>query len=390
MPDLTRRRAVALLGGVAGLGGYWYATDRRCLDRRDPVWTLSGRRWSPPVTDGHCTYVSERYGATGTDGVSRIASLDGHDGSPNWVFTEVGAGAGVPLVAEGTVYVGTGRDRVYALDERSGRVEWRYDAGGRETYGGGAWGQPVASDGVVVVGVSHSEASDPRPSDDEAFIDRVVALDRQTGGEVWARTVDGMVWTGPVAVGDAVVAATEAGSVYAFAVGDGTERWRTEVGTEVGEPIFAGDGGVYVASDGGQVAALDPASGAKRWTASVPGTTCATERDGERVFVGDDAGTVVAFSQSGGRENWRFDAPDEMAVLSSDESSAYALDQRGIVHVLDASSGERVERFRVAENAAQNTCGWIPSHERAIGLVAGEDAFTVTGPWVGRIRRNRE
>jgi outer membrane protein assembly factor BamB len=388
--ELTRRRALALLGGggAAALGGYWYETDGRCVDRRDPYWTLDGRGWSPPVTDEYATYVSEGYGYTGRDAPHRIASLSSSDGSPNWVFTEVGAGAGVPLIADDTVYVGTGRDRVYALERRTGHVEWRYDAGGRETYGGGAWGQPVALDGLVVVGVSHSGGLDPDPTDDDAFTDRVVALDAATGEEVWAREVDGMVWSGPATVGDSVVAATEAGTVYAFAVGDGTRRWRTTVGKKVWEPIFAAPDRVHAASEDGRVAALAPDSGETRWTAAVPGAACATEHDGERFLVGDREGTVVAFGRFGD-DRWRFDAPAAVAAVSSAGSLAYVLDQRGIVHVLDAASGERVQRFRVAENTGER-CGWIPDHEQATGLVADDGALAVTGRWVGRVRRHRE
>jgi outer membrane protein assembly factor BamB len=397
MPDWTRRQFLAAVGTAAvGVGGYWWFETDHCIDRREPRWTFDGEHWSPPVTDEYSAYVSERHGYTGANLVSRVASMRQFDGEPNWVFTVTGGGAGVPLVADGTVYVGTGADLVYALDKRTGHVEWRYDAGGRETYGGGAWGRPAKAAGLLVVGVSHSGDSlaDPR---DGRFVHRVVALDAESGEEVWAREVDAKVWTGPVAVDDTVVAATEVGGVYGVGVEDGTERWRTEVGGKVWEPIFGDDGdrAIHVASEGGRVAAIDPESGAKRWTASVPDVVRATERDDETFFVGTDSGGVVAFPRSGGPEDWRFDAGGErseaaIAAISSDGSLAYVLDQRGYVSVLDAASGERRDEFRVAEKSWENRCGWNPEYERATGLLADGNSLMVTGPWVGQVPRHRE
>lgn len=391
MPDWSRRRALAALGtGTVGVGGYWYATDDHCLDRREPSWTMDGRRWSPPAIaeSRGGAVVSEAYGFTSRDSVYRIAMLDTFDGSPEWVFTERGAGGGVPLVADGTVYVGTGRDRVYALDRRTGRVEWRYDAGGNEIFGGGAWGRPAKTDDRVVVGVSHSNRSDPTPSHDDAFTHRVVGLDPASGEEIWERFVDAKVWTGPVAMGGVVVAATEAGSVYGFDAETGRRRWDGEVGTGIRQSLFADDDRVYVASEEGRVVALDP-QGTEEWTASLSGTT-ATERDDASLLVGTDAGEVVALSRSSGEPNWRFRTDAAIGAISSDGSLTYVLDQRGRVHVLDAEAGERTQRFRVAENSYEDRCGWNPDAERASGLVATDESLLVTGPWIGRVPRYRE
>ncbi|WP_276301157.1 PQQ-binding-like beta-propeller repeat protein [Halorussus lipolyticus] len=394
MADWTRRELLAGLGTAAvGVGGYWWFEEDHCIDRRELRWNLDGRHWSPPVTDEYSVYVSERHGYTGEDLVSRVASLKRFDGEPNWVFTVTGGGAGVPLVGSETIYVGTGADYVYALDKQTGHVQWRYDAGGRETYGGGAWGQPEWVDGLVVVGISHTPDSDAGPSDG-SFVHRVVALDAGTGEEVWARSVDAKIWTGPVAVGETVVAATEAGGVYGLAVGDGTERWRTDVGERVWESIFGGDdGAVYVASEDEQVAeiaALDAESGDERWTAAVSGGVSATERDGERFFVGTDSGSLTAFSLADGQGQWNFGSEAAIAAVSSDGALAYVLDQRGYVFVLDAGTGERWDRFRVVEESLGDRCGWSPKYERATGLVAGDDELFVTGPWVGSVQRHRE
>ncbi|WP_135826253.1 outer membrane protein assembly factor BamB family protein [Halorussus ruber] len=405
MPDWTRRQLLAALGTAGvGVGGYWWFETDHCIDRREPRWTLDGRRWSPAATDEYSVYVSEQHGSTGEGLVSRVASLKQFDGEPKWVFTVTGGGAGVPLVADESVYFGTGTDLVYSLDKRTGHVEWRYDAGGRETYGGGAWGQPAKAGDRLIAGVSHSGDSNADPRDD-SFVHRVVALDAESGEEVWTSGVDAKVWSGPVAVGDTVVAATENGSVSAFAIEDGTERWRTEVGEKIWESIFGDDGdrAIHVASEDGRVAAIDPGSGEKRWTASLSGErkdekerkVRATERDDETFFVGTDSGDVVAFSRSGGPEDWRFDAGGArseaaIAAISSDGSLAYVLDQRGYVSVLDAASGERRDEFRVAEKSWEDKCGWNAVYDRATGLLAGENSLTVTGPWVGQVPRHRE
>ncbi|UPV99708.1 PQQ-binding-like beta-propeller repeat protein [Halorussus gelatinilyticus] len=398
MTELSRRQVLAGLGTAAvGVGGYRWFEDGQCLDRREPNWAFHGEGWSAPFVGESAVYASENHGTTSGDMVSRVVSLRRYDGSANWVFTVTGGGAGVPLVADGSVYFGTGADYVYALDRRTGHVEWEYDAGGRETYGGGAWGQPAKTDGRVLVGISHSEAADVDPTSDR-FTHRVVALDDASGEEVWATDVDETVWAGPEIVGDTVVAGTEAGSVYGLAVEDGRQRWRTEVGEMVWEDVFADESAVHVASDDGRVAALAPDSGAERWTRSISGTVSATERDGERFFVGTERGAVVAFSRSTGEERWRVtgerdgeaDEAPGIADLASDGSLAFVFDHRGYVRVFDAASGERRDRFRVAEKTGRDGCGWSPRYRRGKGLALGDDELYLSGPWVQTVDRYRK
>lgn len=58
-----------------------------------------------------------------------------------WAVVAEGGGFGVPICADDTVYVGTGRDTVRALDADTGDRRWVYNPGCRGEYGG-AWGQP--------------------------------------------------------------------------------------------------------------------------------------------------------------------------------------------------------------------------------------------------------
>jgi outer membrane protein assembly factor BamB len=398
MTGFSRRQVLTGLGTAAvGVGGYWWYDENRCFDRRDPTWTLDGESWSAPVLGESAVYAAESHGMTNDDAVSRLVSLRRYDGNPNWIFTVTGGGAGVPLPADESVYFGTGADSVYALDKQTGHVEWRYDAGGRETYGGGAWGQPAKTDGRLLVGVSHSEETDVDPNS-EAFTHRVVALDAETGEKDWATDVDGMVWTGPEVVGDTAVAATEVGSVCGLAVGDGSQRWRTEVGENVWQDVFADESAVYAASSDGRVAALAPDSGAERWTASVSGGISATERDAETFFVGTGRGGVLALSQSEGEPRWRVSGEENgdadeapgIADLGSDGSLVYVFDHRGTVRAFDAANGERRDRFRVAEKTWDDRCGWSPRYHRGSGLALGDDELFVSGPWVGAVDRYRE
>ncbi|SIQ83331.1 Outer membrane protein assembly factor BamB, contains PQQ-like beta-propeller repeat [Haladaptatus litoreus] len=386
MSRMTRRRAL-LTAGTAGFttfAGYRFLSDDGCPTLDESLWTIDGRYWSPPVKHGGKILASEHYTGMGDRILSRIICADSYDGQEQWVYTVKGSGAGIPLVHDDTVYVGTGTDHVYALDFETGHRKWDYDAGGLEEFGGGAWGQPAVIDDSVFVGISHSELSTPDVTDSSTYTHRVVALDTSDGTERWANRVSGTSFAGPARFGTSVVAGTESGHVYRFDAVTGESLWSTSIPGEVRSTPIVGNGVVYVTTLEGAIVSLDAESAQKEWQVDASGAIVDVVDTGDSLLVGDRTGAVTAVAKSDGTEQWQYTAEEAVAAIDV-STDVWILDQRGTVHRLDTATGETTHRYYVAESNVENQCGWSPRSDVGSGIIADEYNIYVTGPWVGRV-----
>jgi outer membrane protein assembly factor BamB len=143
--------------------------------------------------------------------------------APAWEANFAGSLTTVPLIVGDTIYVQDGTGHIAALDRDTGKARWETEAYGTSI---GPFGVAVA-DGRVF-GMHGAKG--------------VVAVDAQTGAQLWTRDVTATPTTGidiqPVAI---------AGLVLVSAV-----------------PVNIG--GIYTPGDRGIVHALDVATGAERWT----------------------------------------------------------------------------------------------------------------------------
>jgi outer membrane protein assembly factor BamB len=74
-------------------------------------------------------------------------------GRARWRFAGDGYLDSAPLIADGTVYVGSGSGRIYGVSLRSGRNVWSADTGAPvpAQWNGRMWSGLAAADGVLVV-----------------------------------------------------------------------------------------------------------------------------------------------------------------------------------------------------------------------------------------------
>jgi outer membrane protein assembly factor BamB len=162
-----------------------------------------------------------------------------------------------PVVANGLVYTSTvgypprGRGFLYALDERNGRVRWRFDTI-RDPWrfpelagGGGAWQPPsVDADGRVYVGTANPApwgGSRRHPNGGMypgpvPFTDSLLVLDGKRGSLLWHDQVtphdirDHDFQDSPVLAGRLVIGAGKAGRVIAWDRQTHRRVWETQVG----------------------------------------------------------------------------------------------------------------------------------------------------------------
>jgi outer membrane protein assembly factor BamB len=198
-------------------------------------------------------------------------------GGLQWRFHAGGAIHGSPVVAGGTVYVGSSDTKLYALDARNGTVRWERPLGATVD------STPAVSNGTVYV-QTHSG--------------RVLALRAADGATVWSR--DG----GPLA---ALPWGHESGDLYSSSP------------TLVGSTLLIGGGD-------GMLRALDAANGRERWRLATGGRVRSTPAvHGGRVFVGSFDGDVYAADLATGRLVWRFETEGHAL-----DSGKYGYDRRSV------------------------------------------------------------
>lgn len=153
----------------------------------------------------------------------RLVALDPATGKLRWEAKTGGAILAAPTVTDGRAYFGSFDGKVYAVDAGSGAPVWTFDTRMPVV------STPAVADGRVIVG---SRSYD------------LFALDAKTGAPAWKRYL-WFSWfeSSPVVVdGLAIVGSSDASVVQAYRVDDGRVAWRTDVrGWAWADPTIAGD-----------------------------------------------------------------------------------------------------------------------------------------------------
>jgi outer membrane protein assembly factor BamB len=210
-----------------------------------------------------------------------------------WRTSFPGGLAAGPVVVEGIV-IGLGRDRIVALDARSGETVWEAE---RST---GRSGSPGVSGGLVI----HASGRESESS--------VVARSLDDGRERWRVFPGSSVRAGLVAEGERVYAATVEGEVLALDVVDGEEAWRLDLDGSVEAAPAVSEGVLVVALEQrsagtSAVVAVDTETGEEEWRfTSLPsgaGATPPSVADGV-AYVGAADARVHALDLDTGAERW--------------------------------------------------------------------------------------
>ena len=230
-----RRRVIAALGAMTGgsLAGC-SDTARRSGGGGSERWTFSADasvKSAPTVAYGD-VYVGSND--------KKLYAIDAEDGAKRWSRRLLGRISSGPAVADSTVYVSDGT-RVTAIEAGGGRKLWNALVEGEEE----VYASPVVADGTVYVGSNDGN---------------VYALDADGGAERWTFETGDPVAVSPAVAGNTVFAGNEGGTVYAIDAMEGTERWTFQTDGPVESSPAVADDTVYVGSDDDNVYALDTAA----------------------------------------------------------------------------------------------------------------------------------
>jgi outer membrane protein assembly factor BamB len=310
-PRWTRSLGAAVWASPAVRDGVVYvgAADGRLHAVRvadgGEVWTWAGPRplYGEALVAGEVLYV--------VDDRSDLICLDRADGHLRWRVPLHDPAAGdaalanksfthrtpVPVVAEGTVYVGSVDGGFYALDAVTGRTRWRHEAGA-PIYAGAT---PLGREALVV----------------GCFDGTVLTLDRGSGAELTRVRVGGPVASAPVVAGDIAIVGSRDYLLYGVNLARAAVTWRYSywfLWVESSPRLV--DGVAYVgSSDFRRVGAFDPATGIPLWLTDVRGMTWGTPVvTSHTVYAGTQTqraiflhheGGIVAMDRRTGAVKWR-------------------------------------------------------------------------------------
>jgi outer membrane protein assembly factor BamB len=314
---------------IASLGKGLYAIDQETGKEK---WSFQSRlpiASSPTIADGTLYFVST---------AGSLAALDAADGKPKWVLpTELEKKfeaknlhglppaaqtipdawdlfLSSPAVANGKVYFGSGDGNVYAVDAKSGLLQWKVPTGNV------VHGSPAVVNGVVYVGSWDSvlyaidaESGQVRWTF-QAGTDPVIH--NQEGFQSSPAVVDGVVYIG-----------CRDAHVYAIDAATGRKKWDypTSKSWVIGTPVVR-DGLVYVGtSDSSRFMALDAKTGRLRFNYDARAYVFSSAAlAGDLLYFGSHNGRLRAIDAKSGKLAWEFQTEaakaDPMKVLNEDGS----------------------------------------------------------------------
>ncbi len=328
--------SIITAANVAGLGHVWSVDAGGAVN-------------ATPVIAGGTVYVGSYSGT--------LLALDLVTGRTLWTYA---TGAAVPepnlnvdlgilgsaAVAGGTVYVGDATATVHALDAASGALRWKTKTDDQTA--ACIWSSPVVADGTVYVGVASV-------ANETGFRGNVVALDAETGAQKWKTF--------------SVPGESDGGGVFAVPAID-VERGLLYVGTQ---NAYSPNPAPY--GNPTSLLALDLSTGAERWVFNAPpggGATAPIEDAGfsaspnlfsARIFgqprdlvgVGQKSGLYWALDRDTGEFVWRTQVSPagplggiqgtsavsgtRIAVPATDWSDPAGPAASGLVSVLDTATG---------------------------------------------------
>ncbi len=217
-----------------------------------------------------------------------------------------------PVVADGVVYFGTGKGRLYALDGRTGDERWVFETGDT------VHSSPAVVDSTVYVGNMES---------------RLYAVDVATGQARWyfqagvdldAYNQHGLQSSPAVANGVVYIGGRD-GGVHAVDVrtGEALRKFDTKRSWVLGSVAVADDRVYFGTSDTAVLRAVDAASGDNVF--DVPVGSCVFSSPAlvrQTLYVGTCAGELLAVSSIDGVIRWRFrtdaSVEDRHGLLGSD------------------------------------------------------------------------
>ena len=233
-----------------------------------------------------------------------------------------------PTIVNGTVYIGSTNETLYAVNATDGSLKWKYQTSDNEyPYSDSVETSPTVVDGVVYFG---------------ADTGRVYALHAANGSLKWTHKTDRAVDSSPTVAGDTVYVGGRDDYVYALRTSDGSVRWKYKTGQDVTSSPTVVDGTVYVGSRDENFYALNASDGSAEWVytnTSSDVDASPTVVDGVIYIGGRDI--LHAIYASNGSQKWTYDAEYEgVSSPTVKDDTVYIAVEGGEMHAINATDSK--------------------------------------------------
>ncbi|WBO24553.1 PQQ-like beta-propeller repeat protein [Sphingomonas abietis] len=218
------------------------------------------KRYSRSLFGGGVSYDSGKLYAT--SGLGEVAQLDAATGKIGWRVSPGGPLRGAPSIANGSLYVMSQDNQIYALSQTDGATQWTA-SGPLETAGVFGVASPAIARATVVAGFSSGDLDAYRYENG-----RVVWQDALTRTSMSTSVGDVTdVDASPVLDESRVYAVGAGGRMIALDLVTGQRLWEVNLGG-ISTPALGGDW-LFVVADDAKVYCIERTTGKIRWTSQL-------------------------------------------------------------------------------------------------------------------------
>lgn len=289
---------------------------------------------------------------------TNLYAVDQKTGRQKWKFETSGRIVSSPAIADGTVYFGSYDGNFYAVDEKTGTLKWKFAMEYEKRFEAkhihsnepkeqtipDAWDFFTSSPAVFNNRVYFGSGDK-----------NIYALNAKTGALEWKFATKDVVHASPAIADNTVFIGSWDSYLYALDAATGKEKWRFKTGedsvnfNQVGfqsSPAVAG-GTVYVGCRDAHVYAIDAATGRKKWDYSTGDAWVSNTPavSGGVVYVGTNP--FNALDANTGKLLYSFQA--RSGVFSSPAiagDTAYFGSLIGSLFAIDTKTGKQVWEFK--------------------------------------------
>jgi outer membrane protein assembly factor BamB len=267
----------------------------------------------------------------------KLYKLRVQDGTLLWAFT---AGASIeasPLVLD-KVYFGDLTGIFYALELKSGRVQWKYQTGSQIIGSANYYFPPYGNFPWLVVG---------------SYDNKIHCINAISGMGIWTYRTKSYVNGTPAVRANRIVTGGCDAFLYSIAAQSGAELGKTDTGSYIaGSPALYGNY-AYVGNYGGRLVCVDLNSQEIVWEFNEPSSQpffsspAVTE---ERLVIGSRSGTLYCFRRLDGKLLWTYATGGEInssPLICGGEVIAGSDD--GYLYRLSLKDGSKIWSYFIGE-----------------------------------------
>jgi len=287
------------------------------------VWTFKAKESissSPVIADGTVFIGSDD---------EHVYALDLESGKEKWAFKTLDVVTAPPLYHQETVYIGSEEGTMYALDAATGKEHWKFVADGQIS-GGANLITSTEGKALTVFG---------------SYDSNLYCLDAETGKKVWSFETDNYLNGTPAVANNSIVMGGCDRELRVVDAHTGKQCHSVELSSHIAGSAAIEGSIAYVGHYGDEVVAADIAQGKILWTFSDGKDSAAFMAPvaiGESlIYAGCRNNYLYALDKKTGQKKWHF-------VTKGEVDSAPLLFNNGLlvcshdgrIYFLDAQTGE--------------------------------------------------